>query len=447
MVGYYPQLQDGELLYSATARLAAAIYPGRSIPYCAERLLGNPHSSFGLLLPNHVDKLLENIPAVTGLRREDALRGSIYFLQSLLLDKEEREKLSSSVFTCGSINTNGLRTFNARGAPTVLKYCVACAKRDAALKKPAIWRVVPNHPGSIACSEHGILLQISDAPASGNRLCDPAQWIKLDVPLPPVATAAELAIARDFDWIYAQHGKVTPGFQPIATKLREALQRRPGHSSLFGFLDSAKLLGAVQDNLSEPAWLTFAPLIGQLKQGRTLPMSIRTTLHVYSLFAYLADTSLRQVIVELATRPNASTPPNGGRLTLPDRILRHKQRIKDFLAANPACTRSQVFGALGHSLEVVQSEDKAWYERRMPKPRRHRTGRRVQEGCWAVRDAKLCALLSRYMAVAGVLPFRSFRDALLKFDQSRSLMRRERGRLPKFRALLESFITSRQAAA
>ena len=391
--------------------------------------------------------LLKNIPAVTGLSRKDALRGSIYYLQSPLLEEWEREKLSSSVFACGSTNTNGLRTFNARGAPTVLKYCVACARRDADLKKPAIWRVVPNHPGSIACSEHGIRLQISDAPASGNRLCDPAQWIKLDVPLPPVATEAELAIARDFDWIYAQRGRVTPGFRPIALKLRDALLNRADLTFSDSGLDTTKLLQAARDKLSEPARLIFGPQLGPHARGFTLPTGLRTTLHVYCLCAHLAGTSLQQILIELANVPCASVPPKGSPGRRFRRIRFHKKRIDDFLAAHPFSTRAQIISALVHSVDVVRSGDLAWYEQRMPKSRAHKTGRKRPYSSWEERDSQLCAMASRYIATPGASPFRAIQDALTNLDLSRNLMWRERGRLPKFRALLQSLIAPKQAAA
>ena len=119
----------------------------------------------------------------------------------------------------------------------------------------------------------------------------------------------------------------------------------------------------------------------------------------------------------------------------------------DFMVTNPGCTRSQLRGALARSAEVIQSEDREWYERHMPEPLSNRSrGRRLYRD-WADRDNKLCAQISHYMATSGASPFWSFRDALQKLNQSRNLLQRERGRLPKFRALLESLITSRQAAA
>ncbi len=438
MVGYYPQLQEGELLYSATARLAAAIYPGRGLPYCAERLLGNPHSSFGLLLPNNVDMLLKNIPAVTGLSREDALRGSIYYLQAPLLDEWEGKKLSSSVFACGSTNTNGLRTFNTRGAPTVLKYCVACARRDAALKKPAIWRVVPNHPGSIACHEHGIRLQISDAPVAGNGLCDPAQWIKLDAPLPPVATEAELAIARDFAWIYAQRGRVTPGFKRIMEKLREAFLLRAGHTNCPGYIDNAALLQAAKDSISFSAQSLFAPQFRQLAKGYGPSLVKRTTLHAYSLNAYLAGTSLIQVLTDLA---KTSAPPLSGaaRSTWVEncRIQHYKDRIQKFIIEHPRCTRSQIYSAYNHAVDRIRAADPEWFELHMPASQSHRPGpHRCQQ--WNSRDEELCALISSHVAKKGTLQPRSIRDALIKLNLPERLFTKAKGRLPKALALLAS---------
>lgn len=343
MVGYYPQRQEGELLYSSTARLAAAIYPGRPISYCANRLLGNAELTFGFLIPNHVDRLLACIPAVTGLTREDALQGSIYYLQAPLLDANEREKLLKSVFTSGSTDANGLRTFSARGAPTVLKYCVACARRDADCGKPAIWRVLNNHPGSIACAEHGIRLQISDAPVSSKRLCDPAQWIKPEVPLPPMATGAELAIAQDFAWIYAQHGKLTPGFRRIVHKLREAIFLRPDFTICAGLISNAALLQAAKDSVSATAQLIFAPQFRQLAKGCGPSPVSRTTLHAYSLYAHLAGTSLRQVLTDMAETPAPPMSRASSSTWVENcRIQHYKDRIKKFIMEHPRCTRSQI---------------------------------------------------------------------------------------------------------
>jgi hypothetical protein len=444
MVGYYPQLQDGELLYSATARLAGAIFSGRSASYCAERILGHADLSFGFLIPNHVDGLLKNIPEITALTKEAVLEASTFYLHSPLLNKREQSALLKSVFATGS--TQGLRTFSPRGAPTVRKYCVSCARRDAELGKPPIWRVVPNHHGSFACAEHGIRLQISDAPVGKNALCDPTQWIKLDVGPPIIATDAELAIAQDFAWIHAQRGTRTPGFQSVATKLRDALLTRREFTRAYG-LDPAKILRAARGSLSEPALPIFASQFGQLARGRTLTPNWRTTLQVYCLYAFLAGTSLKQILTDLDREGFDATVSterdrNGG-----TRLLFHKNRLEEFTKAHPGCTRSQLHADLPGSADIVLREDREWYERTMPETRSNRArGRRFYQD-WPDRDDKLCAQVSQYRATSGTAPFRSVRDALQKLSQSRSLMRRAHGRLPKSRALLASLITPIQAAA
>ncbi len=445
MVGYYPQLQEGELLYSATARLAAAIFPNRCRRYCAKRILGDADFTFGFLIPNHVDGLLANIPPVTSLSSEAVLSASTFHIQSTLLDEDERSNLFGSVFGTGLIP--GRRSFGARGVSTVPKYCVACARRDADLGKPAYWRVVPNHHGSFACAEHGIRLQTSDATFESDTLIDPATWIRLDVPQPPMATGAEQAMAKDLAWIYEQQGAMTPGYRPIALKLQDALLARPEFTFRYGFIDPPKLLEAARDSLGEQAWRTFAPQFSQLARGRTMQVNFRTSLQFYCLYAYLAGTSLKQILTDLAAENSTGAAALAHERHRDARVSFHKKRILDFIAAHPGCTRSHVRGALPGAAEVTQSADREWYERHMPEPLSNRSrGRRLYRD-WADRDDKLCARVADYMNAAGALPFRSRREALQKLGQSRNLLLRERGRLPRFRALIESSIASWHAAA
>jgi len=444
MVGYYPQLQEGELLYSATARLASAIFPGRKAPYCAERLLGNRHASFGVLLPNNVNRLIENIPAVSALTEESVLRASLFHLISPLLDEVERTELRRSVFVPNA--RNGLRTFNARGSPTVLKYCVKCAQIDADRRKPAIWRTVQNHHGAIACAKHGLLLQFSKAPVSTDALCAASDWIDLGVE-PTVATDAEVAIARDFEWIHAQYSSLTPGFRPVVAKLREVILSKMEFTLGPGLANNASLLQAMRDSLSDSSRSTFAPQFRRLARGCGLSMGTRTTLHAYCLYAYMAGTSLKQVLADLAKIPALpkseaadSKSANGPHIRF------YKHRIEKFIQANSFSTRSQVSAALCHGVEIVRSADPEWFDHNMPESQSNKPGPHGDRN-WNNRDEKLCAFISNFVATNDSLPFRSIRDALIKLKQPQGLLIKANGRLPKTRVLLESLIEPKRAAA
>lgn len=443
MVGYYPQLQEGELLYSATTRLAAAIYPGRNIPYCARRLLGNPWSTFGVLMPNNAAKLMGEIPKISGLTEDAVLDASIFHLLSPLLDEISRDELRSSVFHSGSIR--GRRTFNARGAATVLKYCAECARRDADLKRPTIWRTVPNHYGSVACAEHGCLLEFSAAPVCAKALCSPSDWINLGAAT-KAATEAEVAIARDFEWIHAQRSSLTPGFRPIVAHLRRVLLSRLDFAMGPDILNERALLDAGCDCLSPSSRPLFAPQSKYLVSTRGLSLRKRSPLQNYCLYAYLGGTSLRRVLTdssalstqrELATEGQAADGPN---------LQFHKNRIEKFIREHPDFSRTQINSALVYAVAVVSSADREWIDRFMPESRSNKLGRSGGRN-WKDKDAALCTLISDFVSRNPSTHFRSFRDALIKLGQPPARFTKANGRLPNAHALLVSLIGPKRAAA
>jgi TniQ len=153
MVGYYPHRQEEELLYSTTSRAVAILNPLWSERTAAQHLLGARDLTFGRLLPNNSQILRKNIPSICRFTPDSVIDGSPVHLLLPLLEEWERPLLLRSLTqTVGAGSRNWFAKSERQSRE--LRYCLHCAREDAAAKRPQIWRVLPNFPGACCCTLH-----------------------------------------------------------------------------------------------------------------------------------------------------------------------------------------------------------------------------------------------------------------------------------------------------
>lgn len=431
MVGYYPQREEGELLYSTTARAAAIMYPGKSARCVAKQMLGDGNLTFGGAFPNNASHLLENIMPITGLTKESIVDGSLYHLLAPLLETEERAKLMASMFDGDS---RGMRGWFHR-LSSHLRYCVLCARRDAKQNRPAIWRVVPNHPAVSCCAEHKCKLTITQARLDLHDLHDPERWIDPTVSVPDIASKEEIEVAADAQWLYIQRSNYLPGFRKVTASLRGLLLQTPEYCQGLGQLLGTQILGDLKNKMPV-AVTTLDPQLLENKEGSILTTRTRHSLQRYSLLAQLVGWNLRGLFENILFGPNQRlrdvvTEPK--RWT-PEMVDQAKLHLAKVIEENPSAGRVQVIKICTGTVDIIRRKDPQGYRNMMPSRRR-----RGRNSCfdWSAKDR---ALLGRLSVLAGSLgsDAQSARRILSRVGLSREALDRARGRLPKTKALVFS---------
>ena len=270
---------------------------------------------------------------------------------------------------------------------------------------------------------------------------------------PSAATQAELAIARDLAWVYGQASKYTPGYKTVVAHLRFAMLSKSDFLQGSVSLDTSKVMCAVDACLSTTTLQMYSPSRTQLTPPRVFSQLSRTTLHAYSLYAFLSDTSLQALFTQMASVACSQSAPSDAEALrfsfIADRnhhrLDYHKSLILAYIAEHPLASRSHVLSNLPNSAEAVLKFDRNWYAQNMPPPLRHRRRPRVLCRNWEARDESLCTLANRY-AAKGSPSFSSYRDAMRKLDLPWNMIYKVNGRLPKFAQLLQSMINDKKAA-
>ncbi len=356
MIGYYPYLESGELLYSATARAVALLFPGKDT-CAATRLLGDSKKSFGGLLPQHCRLLQQNVPALRDLTREQIVDGSLYHLVTPFFTPTEISNLRDSMFNAA--RPRHIQFFQ-RGE---LRYCPVCARDDHKQDRPFHWRVLQNHPSVTCCELHRVVLRASGARFECFSIHDPAKWIRLDDTEPEPAAPIEITVATDARWLHEQKSALLPGRQRIEALLIELLAISPEFADHPRELSSNKLSKVVRDYVG-PAFPRLESGLSRLACFTLLRE--RDRLLRYSVLAQLAGKSLRDV-VEAAVR-NDPAPDHKERV-----IEFMKRRMIKAVEGNPTASRWDLRSSpVRHVVSRLSKVVPEFYQRTAP-PKRFAT--------------------------------------------------------------------------
>lgn len=430
-VGYFPERQPDELAYSMVARARAILFPEESVKYACKRLFGHGDYSIGGLLPNNSRLLQMRIPPVAAASDELFIDGSIYHVLAPLMDEAERSELRQSIVDENARGRRGvIRRPGIHGLQ--LRYCVICARRDASLGRPLIWRVVPNFPGVNCCNEHGCTLITTEARLAPNRIHVPADYIQLDILTPPLACNDDQRFAADVQWVYAQKSSILPGFHRLGRALREVLLQFPQYVDSKGKLSAIGIAADLGQRMESTA-KRLDPALLRPGSGPVLCEKIRYPLARYSLLAGLANLRLEAVFQSALAEPELWASPGEVRR---ERITGARRRLAELVAQNPAATRTEIIAMDIAAADVMRRNDPAGYEIVMPPVRRQ--GRNSSFD-WKARDLEVHA---RIMEAAGELgrEARTSARILERCGYSKRLFEKAHGRLPWSKLLVVSLV-------
>jgi hypothetical protein len=276
----------------------------------------------------------------------------------------------------------------------------------------------------------------SGAELSGDEIHDPAKWIELDVPSPPVATGEEIAVAADIRWLYNQKSALLPGFKRVAGALRELLLQIPRYNAGHGKLRIERVAAEMLNKMGT-ALRRLDPQIWSMPNENTLPVRWQVPLQRYSLLAQLLGKRLQDVFYYALTQIQRETiaPATDARQTRLNRIEQAKQQLANLVKQHPGLGRTQIRKIDQYSADLLLREDRDFYDQIMPV---HRPRGRNSYVDWKSRDQELCARISEAAATLNSEACTSITRFLSRVGLSPRLFESGKGRLPKTQSLVES---------
>jgi hypothetical protein len=455
MIGYFPLLEETELIYSAMARAIAILFPGRGRNYCAQRLLGDINKTFGGVLPNNCRKLQNRIPAFVELTDDKVVDGSIYHILSPFMNSKQCIDLREGLFDgCGHGSRNWPRATN-------LRYCVLCAREDQREGRPQHWRVLPNHPALNCCDLHSVLLVSTTAQFSTSQVHDPAKWIDLDVPMPERATPQEIAVAADVRWVYNQKSALQPGFKRVGLALREMLLQVPGYAKARNrsvvkpcekqdiewhrrihwklvIQDMLEKMGTAVNRL-DPQILTLD------RREIVLIHKDRLPLQRYSLLAQLVGKRIKDVFECALNEISPERVQFGGNLLARKRakIVKARELLKKIVRENPQLGRKQIRALNQNLIDMLRRDDRNYYEKIMPAPGPLGPTPHMD---WKIRDRESYMRGVESTVALGSNGFAGMAQILQYLGLRRTIFWGAKGRLPLTEAFVRSLLSRRAEA-
>lgn len=168
MLGYFPPIYPGELLYSLLARYHLHM-GGTSTIHSMQALFGRRLTVASIDLPGSLKVLAQRIPSGSGWTADrivDELTLLPYYVafQSPRVARQARTALIEGQ-TKGLLVRLGMAAFRA-GRVTRLRFCSACLQEMQARYGEYYWRRNHQLPGVFVCAEHGRVLKLSTVSAT-----------------------------------------------------------------------------------------------------------------------------------------------------------------------------------------------------------------------------------------------------------------------------------------
>lgn len=165
MIGYFPEMLPGELLYSSLARFGRVM--GLSGAKVRETLLGPRYMGAVALVPANVGYMVSRLPESAGYDSKRIVYDHTlcpYF--TAFFDEHRRQEMLDYVVTGSPRGTrawNTLRTITEQGKNTkALRYCPLCAEEDVETFGECYWHRAHQAPGVAVCHKHHIALWETD---------------------------------------------------------------------------------------------------------------------------------------------------------------------------------------------------------------------------------------------------------------------------------------------
>ncbi|MDJ0531678.1 MAG: TnsD family transposase [Xenococcaceae cyanobacterium MO_207.B15] len=169
MLGFFPRLYPGELLYSAIARYQ--IRSGNLSPKLTiEELFNSRSITANADLPCGLDNLVKNLPPHSSITVDSLIQHhTLYRFYSPFLPSKRARQIAISMrgIYGGDIHTRAGIMASAINTPNYFRFCPDCLQEDLNKYGETYWHRLHQVPGVLFCPIHKILLQNSEIPFQG----------------------------------------------------------------------------------------------------------------------------------------------------------------------------------------------------------------------------------------------------------------------------------------
>lgn len=166
MLGFFPKLYPGELLYSAIARYQ--IRSGNLSPKLTiEELFNSRDITATADLPCGLDSLVKNLPLYSSITMDGLIQQhTLYLFYAPFLPPERAKKIEASMRgkAGGDIHTRGGIVASTINTPTYFRFCQSCCQENLKQYGETYWHRLYQIPGVLFCPIHKIPLQDSKSP-------------------------------------------------------------------------------------------------------------------------------------------------------------------------------------------------------------------------------------------------------------------------------------------
>jgi len=222
MLGWFPYLHEGELLYGGCARLEDALrYPNR----CAllAELTDGRSARPSMDLPSRLEVFVRALPPEHAYDADRLIdHHTLWPYYAPFQDRRTQTVSRKCLVGHGGSEVRkfiGSRMYG-RLLPDALRYCPVCRDEDESRHGEPLWHRLHQAPGVIVCPEHQVFLESSTVSwrgRSGSQRFIPA--IQAMPSEPPVRLAIDqkthtvlLELALDIAWLLEQPGLILPLF-------------------------------------------------------------------------------------------------------------------------------------------------------------------------------------------------------------------------------------------
>ncbi len=169
MLGFFPTLYPGELLYSGIARYQ--IRSGNLSPKAnIEELFNSRNITATADLPCGLDNLVQNLPTYSSVTADSLIQNhTLYPFYAPFLPPKRAKQVNESMKSAkgGNIHTTAGVMASSIFTPQYFRFCPDCLKEDLEKHGETYWHRLHQIQGVVFCPVHKVALQNSQIPIQG----------------------------------------------------------------------------------------------------------------------------------------------------------------------------------------------------------------------------------------------------------------------------------------
>jgi hypothetical protein len=385
-------LQKNEPIHGALARYATehCISPLRLIHHL---LPGTNSNAIALLLPHHLQLLIDHLPPKLGLTPEQLAAQHTFFpAVAPFLETSEANHLLQRMIYGGVVPGYPICHTPLFGDDQpFIRYCPVCAANDrSSMFAVARWRMMHQLFGVEACAEHKCRLIKTGCRFSAQRVFHDAETVIPDnLPKIEPAEPKDIQMTEDLAFLFSP-ACPRPGRRRIAATLQQRARewmsyRSPSHQSAEGplitelinhygigwlqrsSLDSGLRISRVMRSKNRIYPAFFSALLGRflgLPLAELLAAAINVELPLLASQKQCPRLTSNSDVPEL--RPARRRKFNRYSLCSAQTIESHRHRILKLRRERPNATRREIRFVANYSLQVLFCADPEWIKANLP---------------------------------------------------------------------------------